>query len=163
VSKVAYSDANGVAVSSCNVGLTPKGIATTVTAQADASGITTAALMWFIPTDPLGDLFTTVSTTRPTQGTTVTATARCINEFGEPVPDRMVTFSWVHSTKTVRYTTFTDFDGIAEHTRNIGKAAAGTKVLVGARVPAGGVVRTSWTSFTPKAPPKPKKPPVKKP
>jgi hypothetical protein len=164
VSTFAFADDHGYVSSECNIGRTPTGTVTPVRAEVTMSGVTTSAEATFTPTDVIGAIATAVSTSTPVQETTVTVTTQCLTKDDVPIQNLKVTFYWIHRTRTVSYTTYTDANGIAQQTRNIGKAAAGKAVTVKAKVPAGGTVRYASAKFTPKAKPKPKpKPKPKKP
>lgn len=163
VSTFAFADDHGYATSECNIGRTPTGTPTPVRADVTMSGVTRSATATFTPTDVIGAIATIVSTATPVQDTTVTVTTQCLSKTAAPISGLKVTFYWIHQTRTVSYTTYTDENGIAWQTRNIGKAAAGKAVTVKAKVPAGGTVRYASAQFTPKALPKPKPKPKPKP
>lgn len=93
---------------------------------------------------------TTVSTYRPRQRTTVTASTLVRDRAGRPVAGLPLTFTWKHPGKTITYRTITNSRGIAKHARNIGSSPKGTKVYVKAQVQSGGIRRSSTASFIPR-------------
>ena len=98
--------------------------------------------MWYKPTKVLGDglsgLRGWVSNSRPKQDTNVTAYVVAKDTSGNPVAGIPVTFSWSLDGYTTKYVDFTDSNGNASCTRNMGRTAVGTKVHFSAAVQAGG-------------------------
>jgi hypothetical protein len=89
---------------------------------------------------------------KPSQSTTVTITAKCLDDHGDPLVGRTVKFAWKHKAGTVYTTAKTNAYGNAYVSRNIGKAKAGYKVDVAAYIRSGSNVKKSVVSFTPQSP-----------
>ena len=110
---------------------------------------TAAKTSWFMPTEPIGYLRTTVSTGYPAPDQAVTASTLVLNAAGRPIVGAPVTYTWKYKTAAFTRTVSTGADGIARYARNVGRATRGYRVKVGASVPGGGLTRTSSATFVP--------------
>ena len=105
---------------------------------------------WFIPTDDLGYMRSSVSERYPSQKTRLVVTTLCLNQAGQPIRGLRVTNEWRFKTMTVRRTVITGADGIARDILNIGRAAKQRTVPITTSVPASGKVHTDSTWFKPR-------------
>ncbi len=116
------------------------------------SGLRTASSS-FVPHSEVARFSATrLTPAKPAQGTTVTVSARCLDDHGKPIVGRTVAFYFKHKTGTLKRTTKTGQDGRAKVTRNIGKSPVGYKVEVVARVRSAGKLKRDVVSFTPVKP-----------
>jgi len=104
----------------------------------------------FVPNSGVGSLRTyRRAPAMPSQSTTVTVKAKCLDDHGKPIVGRTVKFGWKHKGGTQYAYARTNAYGNAYTTRNIGRSAAGFKVYVTAYVKSGSKVKKSSVSFTP--------------
>lgn len=159
VKKTVYTDANGNATWSRNIGNSRVGYRTYVTASAYGGtepqntfdGIRSSSAS-FVPHSKVASLKTSrLTAAKPAQSTKVVVRARCLDDHGKPIVGRTVKFSWKHKGRTVRTYAKTDANGNATTSRNIGKSKAGFKVKVTASISSGSKVKKSAVSFTPVA------------
>lgn len=148
-----FTDANGTARSYADPTQLVLGRRVNVTASVPESQGAVAAIAtrasWFVPTEMIGLVRTTLSSAYPAPDKIVTATTQVLNSDGNPIAGLPVRFTWDHKTKVTAKTVPTGADGIARHSRNIGAAAKGYRVKVSASVQGGGVTRTSSATFVP--------------
>ncbi len=151
VTDVEFTEENGVAESWENIGAVPLGSVFDVDAVVTSGANTASDSVTLEVTDKIGFIVTKVPYFDPMQNTLVTASCLILNEYGQPIPDLEVTFTWTHATTTVVHTTTTDEWGVARHARNIGNSTIGYRVTVLAETQSGGSNRSSYATFIPKA------------
>lgn len=92
---------------------------------------------------------TNVSTTSPEQYSDVTVTCRCFDQYGEPMPDVQVTFTWNYRTTSPSEIGATGYDGVVACTRYISGATVGYTVEVTVHATWGEWYADDSVSFTP--------------
>jgi hypothetical protein len=160
VKKTVYTNSSGNAWHSRNVGGSTAGYRVNV--RADAYGGTEpkntfdgmrTASSYYVPHSVVASLRAyRLAPAKPSQSTTVTVKARCLDDHGKPIVGRKVRFSWKYKSRTVSMSAKTDASGNAYVSRNIGKSAAGFKVNVTASINSGSKVKKSVVAFTPVSP-----------
>ncbi len=154
----AKTDTRGIARSSGNIGAATLGRRVPVEASVTGGGTTRTAKSSFIPSLDIRTMESSVSSSTPVHGTTVTARTRCLDGDGLPVAGATVTFTWRLRTKTLRNTAVTDAMGVARAKRDIGRATANYPVYVTSTAPTRNTIRTSMAWFVPRKPPPPAPP-----
>lgn len=157
VRRTVYTNASGNAWHSRNVGSSKAGYRVNV--RADAYGGTEpkntfdgirSASSYYVPHSVVASLRAyRLAPAKPSQSTTVTVKAKCLDDHGKPIVGRTVRFSWKFKSRAVSTYAKTNANGNAYVSRNIGKAAAGFKVDVTASVNSGSKVKKSVVGFTP--------------
>ncbi len=151
VETVAFSGADGTVSAHCNTGSAPLMQWVTLVGTASGNGRTVTASTQFMPSPVLGEdtagTLTTLSTSRPEQYSTVTATTLLRDEAGRPVGGLPVTYAWEFDYGTRTTQSVTNSQGMATSTMDVGNAAVDYRVYVSATTQSGGGNRTSRASF----------------
>ncbi|PKQ15156.1 MAG: hypothetical protein CVT67_10870 [Actinobacteria bacterium HGW-Actinobacteria-7] len=160
VKSTVYTNSSGNAWLKRNIGSSTAGYRVYVRADAYGGtepqntydGIRTSTSS-FVPRSSVASLRTYLLTRpTPSQSTTVTVKARCLDDHGAPIVGRLVKFGWKFKSGTSYTYARTNTNGNAYTVRNIGKSTSGYKVYVTAYVSSGGKVKKSAVSFTPMPP-----------
>ncbi len=116
-----------------------------------AQGGRELARAWFMPTPPLAEGLdgwaVTLSDTRPTQHTVLRAQARARDASGRPAAGLKTVFTWTIGSTTKRYYTYTDTNGAAYCSHDIGAAPIGVRAYVRGETEAAGRTRANMPSF----------------
>lgn len=87
----------------------------------------------------------------PYQNTNVSLSAEVLDQYGLPLPDAQVSFTWFFDSETLSNSDTSDVDGYAGCTRTIGDVTAGYTVDVEVTASRNGATATGTTSFTPRS------------
>jgi hypothetical protein len=152
---IRYTDSDGYAHSVQMTGTQAYFTKFHVTAHTVGAGLTlTSPSTWFVTTPILksssAGFVSSVSSSSPRRGTTVTAKAKAVSTSGKAVAGLVVKFIWMHKSGSIVTYATTGSDGVARSSRNIGQCARGYRVNVQAGTQAGGSNRHWTTGFTPR-------------
>lgn len=144
-----FTDSTGLATLYQNMGGEKLWYKVDLTAKASTNGTESVRSEWVMPTPLIGYIKTSMSNTRPRQGTVVTAKTKILDSKGKPIKGLKVTFSWKFKSSTYYSTTYTNSYGNAYSKKNIGRAAKGYRVYVRAQTQSANYNRSSTSSFIP--------------
>lgn len=149
-----YTEPDGVAHWWQNIGAATMMRTQTVQSRSFTSGTTLNDASWYVPSPKLGSgkkgIKTTLSNRKPKRNTVVKAKTKCRTSSGKPVKGLLVKFTWSFKSGTKTTYAYTNANGNAYSSLNIGNAKKGRAVRVRAVTMSGGKYRASSKTFTPR-------------